>query len=117
MAVVGPMLAKQSAVDLLVVIALCVFVGCIADRSALGVARATALAGFAMITVQELANSIWYGFTWAWSIVNVADQTISFFLTGLVIGALMMRLDRDRGVAIPDGQGYRTSGGRKTVAS
>jgi hypothetical protein len=117
MAAIGPMLAKQAAVDLLVVTALCFFVGFLADRTPLAVARAIALAGFAMIAVQELANSIWYAFTWSWSIVNIVDQTISFFLTGLVIGAVLRRLDRDNPVALPEGQGYRTSGGRKTVAT
>jgi hypothetical protein len=117
MAAVGPMLARQAVLDLVVVTALCFFVGFLADRSPLAVAKAIALAGFAMIAVQELANSIWYGFSWSWSIVNIVDQTISFFLTGLVIGALMIRLDRESAVAIPEGQGYRTSGGRKTVAS
>jgi hypothetical protein len=116
-AAMGPMLGMQAAVDLLVVVALCFFVGFLADRSPLGAAKAMALAGFAMIAVQELAMSIWYGFTLSWSIVSIADQTISFFLTGLVIGALMRRFDRDTPVALPEGQGYRTSGGRRTVAT
>jgi hypothetical protein len=116
-AAMGPMLGMQAAVDLVVVTALCFFVGFLADRSPFGVAKAIALAGFAMIAVQELAMSIWYGFTLSWSIVSIADQTISFFLTGLVIGAVMGRFDRDNPVELPEGQGYRTSGGRKTVAS
>jgi hypothetical protein len=117
MAVIGPMLAKQALLDLAVVTALCCFVGFLADRSAMAVAKAIALAGFAMIALQELADVVWYGFTWSWALVNVVDQTISFFLTGLVVGALMLRLDRANAVSLPEGQGYRTSGGRKTVAN
>lgn len=116
-AAMGPMLAKQVAVDLIVVVALCFVVGLLADRTPLGVAKAIALTGFAMIAVQELAMSTWYGFSAAWAFVNIIDQTISFFITGLIIGALLRRLDRDAAVAIPEGQGYRTSGGRKTVPS
>jgi hypothetical protein len=115
-AAMGPMLAEQLGVDLVVVIAMCVMVGFLIDQSALGVAIAMALAGFAMILLQEMAMAIWYGFTIAWAAVAIIDQTLSFFLTGLVIGVLMRRLNRDAGVALPEGQGYRTSGGRKTTA-
>ena len=115
--VMGLMLARQAGIDLVVVVALCGLVGFLTDRSPVGVAKATALGGFAMITVQELAMANWYGFSMSWTMVNIVDQTISFFLTGLVVGVLMLRLDRDAAVAVPDGQGYRTSGGRKTVAS
>lgn len=116
MAAMAPMLAKQAGIDLVVVTALCLLVGFLVDRSPLGVAQAMALAGFAMITVQELAMANWYGFTYSWAAVYIADQTISFFLTGLVVGALMLRLSRGDPVAIPDGQGYRISGGRNTAA-
>lgn len=116
MAAMVPMLAKQAGIDLVVVTALCFFVGFLIDRSPLGVAMAMALAGFAMITVQELAMANWYGFTYSWAAVNIADQTISFFLTGLVVGALMQRLSKGDPVAIPEGQGYRISGGRTTAA-
>jgi hypothetical protein len=116
MAAIGPMLLKQAGIDLVVVTALCFLVGFLIDRSPLGVAKAMALAGFAMIAVQELAMANWYSFSMSWAAVNIADQTISFFLTGLVVGALMLRLSRGDPVAIPEGQGYRTSGGRTTAA-
>jgi hypothetical protein len=116
MATVGPMLAKQAAADLIVVVAMFLLVGFLVDRSPLGVAKAMALAGFAMIALQEAGMAIWYSFSASWAAVNIADQTISFFLTGLVLGVLARRLDRDNAVAIPEGQGYRTSGGRKTAA-
>jgi F0F1-type ATP synthase assembly protein I len=115
-AAMGPMLLKQLGVDLIAVAALCAFVGFLLDRSPLGVAKAMSLAGFAMITLQEAGMAIWYSFSPGWAAVNIADQTISFFLTGLVLGALMPRLNRDNPVALPEGQGYRTSGGRKTTA-
>jgi hypothetical protein len=115
MAAMGPMLLKQAGIDFVVVIALCVLVGFLVDRSPLGVAKATALAGFTMIALQELGMATWYSFSISWAAVNIADQTISFFLTGLVVGALMLRLSRSDGVAIPEGQGYRTSGGRTTA--
>lgn len=116
MAAMGPMLAKQAGIDLIVVVALCFLMRFLIDRSPFGVAKAMALAGFAVITVEELAMANWYGFSMAWATVNILDQTISFFLTGLVIGAVMRRVDRDSAVAIPDGQGYRTSGGRQTTS-
>lgn len=116
MAAMGPMLAKQAVVDLIVVSAMCLLVGFLIDRSPLGIAKVMALAGFAMIALQEAGMAIWYSFSASWAAVNIADQTISFFLTGLVIGALMARLNRGDPVAIPEGQGYRTSGGRKTAA-
>ena len=116
MAAMGPMLMKQAALDLVVVTALCLLVGFLVDRTPLGVAKVAALGGFAMVAGQELSQSIWFGFTTAWAGVNVLDQTISFFLTGLVVGVVMQRLTRGDAVAVPDGQGYRTSGGRKTVS-
>jgi len=116
MGAMATMLEKQAAIDLVVVGALCLLVGFLVDRSPLGVAKAMALAGFAMITVQELAMANWYGFSYSWAAVYIADQTISFFLTGLVVGALMLRLSRGDPVAIPEGQGYRISGGRTTAA-
>lgn len=116
MAAMGPMLIKQAALNLVVVTALCLLVGFLGDRSPIGVAKVASLAGFAMIAGQELSHSIWFGFTAAWAAVNVIDQTISFFLTGLVVGAVLQRLTRDDPVTLPDGQGYRTSGGRRTVS-
>jgi hypothetical protein len=115
-AAIGPMLAEQVAVDLVVVVALCVLCGLLIDQSPIGVGKAMALAGAAIGVFQSLSMAVWYGFTIPWAIVEIADQTITFFLTGLVIGFLMRRFGRDTGVAIPDGQGYRTSGGRTTAA-
>jgi hypothetical protein len=115
MAVMGPMLAKQAALNLAVVTALCLLVGFLADRRPIRVAAATALAGFAMIGAQEISQSIWYGFTSLWALVNIVDQTISFFLAGLIVGALMRRFGDDA-VILPEGQGYRISGKRTTIA-
>jgi hypothetical protein len=112
---IGPMMIRQAAVDFLVVAALCLLATLLYDQSPLGIAKVMAIAGFAMIVVQEMSMVIWYGFTAAWAAVNIADQTISFFLTGLVIGAVFKRLGVTAAVAIPQGQGYRTSGGRATV--
>jgi hypothetical protein len=115
-AAMGPLLAEQVAVDLVVVVAFCVLCGLLIDQSPIGVAKAFALAGLAISMFQSLSMTVWYGFTIPRAIVEIADQTITFFLTGLVIGFLMRRYGRDAGVAIPDGQGYRTSGGRTTAA-
>jgi hypothetical protein len=112
----GPMLAEQAAVDFVAVIALCLLIPLLIDQSALAVGKALALVGFAMSLFQWLSMLIWYGFTIGWAAVEITDQTIAFFLTGLVIGAIMQRFGSDKAVAVPDGQGYRSSGGRKTVA-
>jgi hypothetical protein len=114
-AALGPMLLRQAAINLVIASALCFFVGFLTDQSPLGVGKAAALGGFAMIALREMSMVIWYGFTLGWAAVNIVDQTIGFFVAGIVVGALMQRLNGDRSVALPEGQGYRTSGGRRTV--
>jgi hypothetical protein len=106
-------LAIMSAVDLVAAGALYLFIGFLYDRSAIGIAKAVALAGFAAILIKETATFS----TPLQSAVNVVEQTLSLVVAGLVIGLVVRKLDPAAGVSLPEGQGYyRTSGGRKTVA-
>lgn len=114
--VMAARLARQVLANAAVAAVLCLLVAFLADRSPSGIATAFALAGFAIISLREVSMSIWYGFTAAWSAVNVVDHTIGFGLCGLAIGVAMRRLAAEDVVALPEGQGYRISGKRTTVA-
>lgn len=115
-AALGPTLVKQLVLDVIAVALLTVLSGFLVDRSALGVAKAAGAVGFVMLLLHETSNVIWFGFTASRAAMNIVDQSVSLFVTGLVMGAVLQKLDPQSGVAVPYGQGYRTSGGRKTVA-
>ena len=42
--------------------------------------------------VIELSNWNWYGFSISYTMVNIADTALTFFVTGLVLGAVSAKL-------------------------
>ena len=106
----GPMLARQLGLNLIVVLLLCLLVSRLSSREPLAIASGTALAGLASAVVLELSNANWYGFTLNYALVNVVDTAIGFFVTGWVIGALAKRLARSAPVGVPAGAGYAAPG-------
>ena len=87
----GYMLAKQFVINVMVGLLLGMFVLRLRPTTAIGTATAVAIAGLAAGVLTELSNWTWYGFSLSWSLVNLADHAIQFFLAGLVLAALMKR--------------------------
>lgn len=87
----GPMLAKEAALDVVVAIALCLLI----ERLPLyGPATTAATLGLAagMVTLVVVgSNSIWYGFPDLWTLVSVIDETIAFALAGAAVRAVWRR--------------------------
>jgi hypothetical protein len=90
---IGPMLGKQLALDVIGAIVLVLLLQRIPAEGALRTGVTFALAAFAVSLVAELADSIWYGFAASYSIVNVVDQTICFFLVGAALAAVRKRME------------------------
>jgi EamA domain-containing membrane protein RarD len=105
---IGGMLGKQVVIDLVVVALLCVFAGRLRDSRPTAIASSAALAGLVVSAAAELANWNWYGYAAGWTVVNIVDATIGFFVTGLAVGWLARRMSRGEtpGVAVPAGSGY-----------
>jgi hypothetical protein len=90
----GPMLAKQFGLDLVATVVLLLFLGRTPSEGAVRTGVTAALAALAVSAIIELSNAIWYGFTASYSLVNVVDQTIAFFLVGATLAALRVRMER-----------------------
>jgi len=87
----GAMLAKQFAVNLAVVLLLALLVERIAEESVLATAATFALLALAFQGMMDLSNKIWWSYSWPWTLGNMLDQVIAFFLVGLTLGALRRR--------------------------
>ena len=90
----GPMMAKQVVLDLVVALLLCVLVARIGVRSPAATAITLGLGALTVGMIKELSDWNWYGFASGYSLVNVVDLVIMFALAGLVIAAIYVRLAR-----------------------
>lgn len=87
----GPMLAKEAALDVVVAIALCLL---IERLPAYGTATTAATLGLAagMVTLTVVgSNTIWYGVPALWTLVSVIDEVIAFALAGAAIRSVWRR--------------------------
>ncbi|MFN2636556.1 MAG: hypothetical protein ABR585_05990 [Gemmatimonadaceae bacterium] len=91
----GPMMAKQIVLDLVVALILCLLVARLGVRSARETAMTLGLGALTVGMIKELSDWNWYGFGTAYSVVNVIDLVIMFALAGLVIGSIYRRQMRD----------------------
>jgi hypothetical protein len=89
---IGQMLGKQFVINLVVAFLLALVALRLRPTTVMGTATALAIAGLAGSALIELSNWNWYGFSASWSIVNLVDHTIQWFIAGLVLAALMRRL-------------------------
>ena len=92
----GAMLGKQFAVNLAVVLVLALLAERIAEERVLGTAGTFALLALAFQGMMDLSNEIWWNYSWAWTLGNMLDQVIAFFLVGLTLGALRRRYGEAR---------------------
>lgn len=90
----GPMLAKQLLLDVVGALLLVLLLGRLPVEGAVRTGATFAVAAFAVSAIIELSNTIWYGFAASYSLVNVVEQTISFFLVGAALAALRGRIDK-----------------------
>jgi hypothetical protein len=86
----GSMLGKQVFINLIVGFLLALVLARIGTAAPARVATTFALVGLAAGLVTELSNWNWYGYDLAFSLVNVAELTISWLLAGFVL-ALIQR--------------------------
>jgi len=104
------MLVKEFVLNLGVVLILALLLDRIGDVGILrtGVnygALALAYTGFV-----HVSHGIWYGFPTAWTLGNVTDSVIAFFLVGLTLAAVRRRFGEPR-MATAERPGVRAQGG------
>jgi hypothetical protein len=87
----GSMLARQFALNVAVVLVLVLLLERIGEESVLGTAGRFALLALAFQGMMDLSNKIWWSYAWPWTLGNMLDQVIAFFLVGLTLGALRRR--------------------------
>jgi hypothetical protein len=102
---IGTMLGRQVAIDLFVAAMLCILAARVRDNRPMAVAAAAGFGALAVAAVIEFSNWNWYGFGIGWTIVNVIDTAISFFIAGWAIAWLARRMGGSV-AGVPAGAGY-----------
>jgi len=102
----GGMLARQFLLDLAAAFILSLVVMRLPAVGALAIGVTLGLAALALSGIQSFSDSIWYGFTYPYSIVNVLDNAIGATIAGVVLGTLLNRSRaKDAGVRAQGGVG------------
>jgi hypothetical protein len=91
---IRPMLARQLALNGLVVLLMCLLVGRLNTRNPLAAGVGSAVAGFAAAAVLAVSMDGSFDFPPVYLLANVLDTTLGFFFTGTVIGGLALRVER-----------------------
>lgn len=89
---IGPMLVRQFGTDILIGALLCLMLVTVPHISPLVGARVAATAAAAAALSINASNSIWYGFSALYTIVDSIDLVIGWSIAGLVIGWLARRM-------------------------
>lgn len=87
----GPMMGRQVALDLLVAAVFLLAMARLPRASTMQYAGVFAVAAFAISASTAVSNWNWWGYPAAWTLVQVVDRTIGFALMGLVMGWLANR--------------------------
>lgn len=90
-ALLGPMMARQVALDLLVAAVLLLAMLRLPRATTAQYAGVFAVAAFAISASTFVSNWNWWGYPAAWTLVQVVDRTIGFALMGLVMGWIVNR--------------------------
>jgi hypothetical protein len=104
------MLIKQFVLDLGVVLILALLLNRVGDLGILRTGLNYAALALAYTAFVHVPNGIWYGFPTAWTLGNVTDSVISFFLVGLTLAAVSRRFGEPR-TATAERPGVRAQGG------
>jgi hypothetical protein len=91
---IRPMLARQLALNGLVVFLMCLLVGRLNTRNPLAAGAGAAVAGLAAAAVLAVSMNGSFDFPPLYLLANVLDTTFGFFFTGTVIGGLALRVER-----------------------
>ena len=89
---IGGNMAVQFVTDLIVALLLAIVLLSVRSTTVLGRATVTARVGLAAGIAIHVAHWNWYGFSPAYTMVNLLDVAIGWFLAGLVLGALMKKM-------------------------
>jgi hypothetical protein len=112
----GGMLARQFLLDLAAAFVFCLVVMRLPAVGALAIGVTLGLAALAISGIQSFSDSIWYGFTYPYSIVNVLDNAIGATIAGIVLATLLNRSRaKDAGVKAPGGVGMGAREGARTI--
>ena len=104
------MMLKQFAVNLGVVLILALLFDRIGESSVVRSGTIYGLLALAFMGMIDAGMYIWWNFAAPWTIGNVVDQVISFFLVGSTLAALRRRFGEPR-VATAERPGVRAQGG------
>lgn len=88
----GPMMLEQLVVDLAVAFVLVLLLDRFAGESVWRTGVTYSALALAYMGCVDVSNWVWWNFPTSYTIGNVVDQVIGFFLVGLTIGALGRRL-------------------------
>ena len=103
----GPMMAKQIGIDLVVGFLLALVVLRTGTTTPARTAATLGLVGLAAGLVTELSNWNWYGYDLAFSLVNVAELAVAWFLAGLTLAWVHRKFS----TAFPELPGVVAQGG------
>ena len=105
-----PMMAKQIVLDLVVVLVLAMMFGRLAEPSVLRTGVTYSALALAFMGLAFISNWIWWNYPAAWTLGNVVDQVIGFFLVGVTLAALARRFAEPR-IATAERAGVHAPGG------
>lgn len=104
------MMIKQFVLDVGVVLILALLIDRLGDQSVMRTGTTFGALALALMGMTDVANSIWWNYTAAWTVGNIIDQVISFFILGVVLAALSRRFGEPR-IATAERPGVRARGG------
>lgn len=104
------MMVKQFVLDLGVVLILALLMDRLGESSLLRTGVTFAALALALMGMIDVGNSIWWNFTRAWTLGNIADQVLGFFILGATLAALRRRFGEAR-TATAERLGVRAQGG------
>jgi len=87
----GSMMVKQVVIDLAVVFVLVLFLDRLASASVWRTGATYSALALAYMGCIDVSNWVWWNFPLSYTLGNVADQVIGFFLVGVTIAAIARR--------------------------
>ena len=104
------MMVEQFVLDVGVVLILVLLMDRLGDPSLVRTGLTFAILALAFMGMTDVANAIWWNYSTAWTLGNLVDRVISFFILGLTLAAIRRRFDVPR-VATAERPGVRAAGG------
>lgn len=108
-----PMMLEQLVLDFVVVLVLALLFDRVGATSVVTTGAAYAALALAFAGLVFVSNWIWWDFPMSWTLGNVADQVIGFFLLGVTFAVLRNRFGEQRATTA-ERPGVRAPGGLTT---